>query len=54
MDFSDMRQLRFCLKYLFTCKESQTVQSVRPQFSIPRIISQAQPQYPQPCPFLLP
>ena len=29
MDFSDMRQLRFCLKYLFTCKESQTVQSVR-------------------------
>ena len=29
MDFSDMRQLRFCLKYLFTSKESQTVQSVR-------------------------
>ena len=54
MDFSDMRQLRFCLKYSFTCKESQTVQSVRPQFSIPRIISQVQPRYPQPCPFLLP
>ena len=52
MDFSDIAATPVLLKifvYLLN-----RIKDERQPFTSPRIISQAQLRYPQPCPFLLP